>query len=267
MSETLTTVEKEAPPSHREIDVKIEDVSIKFGKQTVVSGINIEIKPGEIFAIMGASGAGKSVLLRTVIGLIKPTTGRVLIAGSDASEKKTHESIRTTMVFQAGALFNSMSVFDNLAFYPREHHIYPEKVIREKVMDTLRILSLENASKKLPAELSGGMRKRVSIARALMMEPELLLYDEPTSELDPIMAATISEIIATLRNETKVTSVVVTHDRDLADAIADRIALLHQGKLLAVQTPEELRKNDDPIVKDFLNPVINIQEPRFKKLQ
>jgi len=252
--------------AHRKIDVKIEGVSIRFGKQSVVENINIDVKPHEIFAIMGASGAGKSVLLRSIIGLIKPSEGRVLIAGKDASNKTTHQEIRTTMVFQAGALFNSLSVFDNLAFYPREHHLYPEKIIREKVMDTLRILSLENAAKKLPSELSGGMRKRVSIARALMMEPELLLYDEPTSELDPIMSATISEIIATLRNETKVTSIVVTHDRDLAEAIADRIALLHQGKLLAVQTPDELRKNQDPIVKDFLDPVINIQEPRFKKL-
>ncbi len=253
--------------SDREIDVKIEGVSIQFGSQKVVNDINIEIKPGEIFAIMGASGAGKSVLLRSVIGLIKPTSGTVWIGGKDASEKTTHEEIRTTMVFQAGALFNSMSVFDNLAFYPREHRLYREKEIQEKVMETLRILSLENAANKSPAELSGGMRKRVSIARALMMEPELLLYDEPTSELDPIMAATISEIIATLRNETKVTSVVVTHDRELANAIADRVALLHKGQLLAVQPPKELRENPNPIVKDFLAPEINIKEPRFKKLQ
>jgi len=261
------TQEKTTNKTPRGVDVKIEGVSIRFGKQSVVKDINIEVKPGEIFAIMGASGAGKSVLLRAVIGLIKPSEGRVLIAGKDASEKATHEDIRTTMVFQAGALFNSLSVFDNLAFYPREHHLYPEKVIREKVMETLRILSLENAAKKLPAELSGGMRKRVSIARGLMMEPELLLYDEPTSELDPIMSATISEIIATLRNETTVTSIVVTHDRDLADAIADRVALLHHGQLLAVQAPADLRKNPNPIVKDFLDPEINIQEPRFKKLQ
>ena len=170
------------------------------------------------------------------------------------------------MVFQAGALFNSLTVFDNLAFFPREHKLYSEKKIKEKVEDTLRILSLENAAQKLPAELSGGMRKRVSIARGLMMEPQLLLYDEPTSELDPIMAATISEIIATLRNETQVTSIVVTHDRDLAESIADRIALLHLGKLLAVETPEALRKNENPIIKDFLDPEINTASPRFKKL-
>lgn len=255
------------PVDTQKIDVKVEDVSISFGEQNVVNNISFEISPGEIFTIMGASGAGKSVLLRSIIGLIKPTSGRVLIAGKDASIKKTHHDIRTTLVFQAGALFNSLTVFDNLAFYPREHHLYKESVIREKVMETLRILSLQDTGNKLPAELSGGMRKRVSIARALMMEPELLLYDEPTSELDPIMSATISEIIATLRNETKVTSIVVSHDRDLAYAIADRIALLHNGNLLAVQTPEELRANPDPIVQDFLDPKINIEEPRFKKLK
>lgn len=255
------------PVDTNKIDVKVEDVSISFGEQNVVNNISFEISPGEIFTIMGASGAGKSVLLRSIIGLIKPTSGRVLIAGKDASIKKTHHDIRTTLVFQAGALFNSLTVFDNLAFYPREHHLYKESVIREKVMETLRILSLQDTGNKLPAELSGGMRKRVSIARALMMEPELLLYDEPTSELDPIMSATISEIIATLRNETKVTSIVVSHDRDLAYAIADRIALLHNGNLLAVQTPEELRANPDPIVQDFLDPKINIEEPRFKKLK
>jgi phospholipid/cholesterol/gamma-HCH transport system ATP-binding protein len=267
MSEPSTS---QAPVAHKvagtPIPVAIENVSIRFGSTTVVEHISFDVKPGEVFAIMGASGAGKSVLLRTIIGLLKPSVGRVLIAGKDAADKQTHRDIRTTMVFQAGALFNSLSVFDNLAFYPREHKLYKEKVIREKVMQTLRILSLENAASKLPAELSGGMRKRVSIARGLMMEPQLLLYDEPTSELDPIMSATISEIIASLRIETGVTSIVVTHDRDLASAIADRVALLHLGRLLTVQTPKELHQNPDPIVQDFLNPEINIREPRFKKL-
>lgn len=267
MSQSSQTTHSAPASSTHQVKVQIEGVSIQFGDLVVVQNIDMEIKPGEIFAIMGASGAGKSVLLRTVIGLLKPSVGRVLIDDMDASDKATHEKIRTTMVFQAGALFNSMSVFDNLAFYPREHHLYPEKAIRERVMETLRILSLEDAASKLPAELSGGMRKRVSIARALMMEPQLLLYDEPTSELDPIMAATISEIIATLRNETSVTSIVVTHDRELAEAISDRIALLHEGKLLTVQTPKELRANSDPIVQDFLAPEINIKEPRFKKLK
>jgi phospholipid/cholesterol/gamma-HCH transport system ATP-binding protein len=248
------------------IDVAVEGVTIRFGEQEVVSDIHLKIEPGEVFAIMGASGAGKSVLLRSIIGLLRPSQGRVLIAGRDASLPATHREVRTTMVFQAGALFNSIDVFDNLAFYPREHRLHPEAVIREKVMDTLRMLSLEKAAHKMPSELSGGMRKRVSIARALVMEPQLLLYDEPTSELDPIMAATISEIIATLRKETGVTSIVVTHDRDLANAIADRVALLYHGRLLAVQDPKSLSSNPDERVQDFLFPGINPDAPRFKNL-
>jgi phospholipid/cholesterol/gamma-HCH transport system ATP-binding protein len=264
----MTTTESSTQPkvANDAIDVSIENVSIAFGDQWVVQNISCKVEPGEVFAIMGASGAGKSVLLRAVIGLLKPQEGRVMIAGRDASSRQTHRDIRTTMVFQSGALFNSIDVFDNLAFYPREHHLYSEKVIREKVMETLRILSLEGAAHKLPAELSGGMRKRVSIARALVMEPQLLLYDEPTSELDPIMSATISEIIATLRNETGVTSIVVTHDRDLSNAIADRVALIHHGKLLAVDSPDALKQNPDPVIQDFLFPVIDLASPRYKKL-
>jgi phospholipid/cholesterol/gamma-HCH transport system ATP-binding protein len=148
-----------------------------------------------------------------------------------------------------------------------EHRLCPKPEIRERVMRALRILSIENAVHKLPAELSGGMKKRVAIARALVMEPQVILYDEPTSELDPVMAATIAEIIATLKEQFSVTSVVVSHDRDLAFAIADRIAVLHQGRLIAVQTPAELRENRDPIIREFLQPAINLQEPRFKKLE
>ncbi len=264
MSKSLTS--EQPTVSNKDINVKVDNVSIQFGAQSVVKDVSFEVKPGEVFAIMGASGAGKSVLLRSIIGLIKPTSGKIWIAGKDAAIPKTHQSLRSTIVFQAGALFNSMDVFDNLAFYPREHHLHPESKIREKVLEVLKMLSLQDAAYKTPAELSGGMRKRVAIARALVMEPQLLLYDEPTSELDPIMAATISEIIATLRKETMATSIVVTHDRDLANSIADRIALIHKGRLLAVQTPEELNNNPDPIVQDFLNPDINVDNPRYKNL-
>ncbi len=148
-----------------------------------------------------------------------------------------------------------------------EHRICPKKDIRERVMRALRILSIENAAHKFPSELSGGMKKRVAIARALVMEPQLLLYDEPTSELDPVMSATIAEIIATLKEEYTVTSIVVSHDRELALTIADRVALLHQGKLAALQTPAELRKNTHPLVSNFLNPRIDVRNPRFKTLE
>jgi len=164
-------------------------------------------------------------------------------------------------------LFNSMTVYDNLALYPREHRIANEAGIREKVMRALQILSLENAVHKFPSELSGGMKKRVAIARALVMEPQLLLYDEPTSELDPVMGATISEIIATLREQTAVTSIVVTHDRDLALSIGDRVAIIMDGRIRATGKAEEFRAPKDPAIANFLTPVIDLKNPRFKQLE
>jgi phospholipid/cholesterol/gamma-HCH transport system ATP-binding protein len=150
--------------------------------------------------------------------------------------------------------------------YPREHRQGNEKAIRDKVMHSLRILSLEGQEEKFPSELSGGMKKRVAIARALVMEPQLLLYDEPTSELDPVMAATIIEIIGTLKDEFKVTSVVVTHDRALALSIADRVGILMDGKLISLGPRADLEHPKDPVVEDFLNPKVDIQHPRFKTL-
>lgn len=256
-----------ASDAFNHVGVEVDHVSIQFGSNKIVTDVTFSVKPGEVFVLMGASGAGKSVLLRAIVGLIEPTSGKVLIDGMDASNPQTHQKIRTALVFQAGALFNSLSVYDNLAFYPREHRLMSEKRIREKVMDTLNILSLEKAAGKHPSELSGGMKKRVAIARALVMEPQLLLYDEPTSELDPIMAATISEIIAALREQYSVTSIVVSHDRELAYSIGDRVAILHQGDLRTVESPSSIQNNQDPVVKEFLNPEINLKNPRFRKIQ
>jgi len=256
-----------ASDAFNHVGVEVDHVSIQFGSNKIVTDVTFSVKPGEVFVLMGASGAGKSVLLRAIVGLIEPTSGKILIDGMDAANPQTHQKIRTALVFQAGALFNSLSVYDNLAFYPREHRLMSEKRIREKVMDTLKILSLEKAAGKHPSELSGGMKKRVAIARALVMEPQLLLYDEPTSELDPIMAATISEIIAALREQYSVTSIVVSHDRELAYSIGDRVAILHQGDLRTVESPSSIQNNQDPVVKEFLNPEINLKNPRFRKIQ
>ncbi|WP_309385043.1 ABC transporter ATP-binding protein [Cerasicoccus frondis] len=248
------------------VGVKVQNLSKRFGEQVVLEDVSFDVKPGEIFVLMGPSGAGKSVLLRHLVNLEKPDSGSVLIDGKDAADPATHKAIRTALVFQAGALFNSMSVFDNLAFYPREHRLYNKSTLRDKVERVLKILHIEDAAQKLPAELSGGMRKRVAIARALVMEPQLLLYDEPTSELDPVTAANISEIIGTLKEEFSVTSIAVSHDRDLALGIADRVGLLMDGKLIALATPEELQQSNDPRVKEFMAPKINIQDPRFRKI-
>jgi phospholipid/cholesterol/gamma-HCH transport system ATP-binding protein len=215
---------------------------------------------------MGPSGSGKSVLLRDIVGLEIPTSGKITIDGLDPSLEETRERIRVALVFQDGALFNSLSVYDNLALYPREHRAGDENAIRERVMHALKILSVENAVTKFPSELSGGMKKRVSIARALVMEPQLLLYDEPTSELDPVMSATISEIIATLKHEYSVTSIVVTHDSSLALTISNRVGIIMAGQLITLGTPEELKNTKDPRIVDFLNPKIDIEHPRFKNL-
>ncbi len=249
------------------VGVTIEGLSKSFGSVSVLKDISFSVEPGEIFVLMGPSGSGKSVLLKHIVGLEMPTAGKVTVDGRDASAEETREKVRMALVFQAGALFNSLSVYDNLALYPREHRIGNEGAIREKVMRALQILSLENAAQKFPSELSGGMKKRVAIARALVMEPQLMLYDEPTSELDPVMSATIAEIIATLREQYHVTSIVVSHDRDLALAIADRIGILMGGKLIFLGQRDELKQPKDPKVADFLNPVIDLENPRFKQLE
>jgi len=256
-----------APGEGLSTGVAVEGLSKSFGSLQVLKEVTFSVKPGEIFVLMGPSGSGKSVLLRHIIGLEAPTAGRVLVDGHDPIAEDTREHVRMALVFQEGALFNSLSVYDNLALYPREHRLGSEREIRERVMHALQILSVEKAAGKFPSDLSGGMKKRVSIARALVMQPQLLLYDEPTSELDPVMSATIDEIIATLRNEIKVTSIVVTHDRDLALNIADRVGFLMDGQLIHVGPPAGLREPGDPRVADFLNPKIDIRNPRFKKLE
>jgi len=253
----------ESPP----VGVRVEGLSKSFGTHEVLRNVSLNVEPGEIFVLMGPSGSGKSVLLKHIVGLETPSAGRVTVDGLDAADPATRRAVHMALVFQAGALFNSLSVYDNLALYLREHRLGTEGQIREKVRHALQILSLENAEKKSPAELSGGMKKRVAIARALVMEPQLMLYDEPTSELDPIMSATISEIIATLKAQTRVTTIVVSHDRDLALGIADRVGILMGGELLTIATPAELRRSTDPRITDFLNPKINLSSPRFKQLE
>lgn len=249
------------------VGVEVQGLGKQYGSQTVLRDISLSIQPGEIFTIMGPSGSGKSVLLRQIAGLEQPTQGTVRIEGLDPIDPDTRDRFALALVFQAGGLFNSLSVYDNLALYPLEHRLCPKKEIKERVMRALKILSLENAVRKFPSELSGGMKKRVAIARALVMEPQLLLYDEPTSELDPIMGATISEIIATLKHEFNVTTIVVSHDRDLALTISDRVAILMKGELRCVCPPRELSATQDAKVRDFLNPVIDLKHPRYQQLE
>jgi phospholipid/cholesterol/gamma-HCH transport system ATP-binding protein len=249
------------------VAVRVDHVCKEYDGTEVLTDVTFDVKPGEIFVLMGPSGSGKSVLLRHIAGLELPTSGTITVDGKDPSLEATRDAVRIALVFQEGALFNSLSVYDNLALYPREHRSGDEKSIDQKVMHALKILSVEDAARKFPSELSGGMKKRVSIARALVMEPQLLLYDEPTSELDPVMSATISEIIATLKHEYSVSSLVVTHDRALALTISNRVGILMDGKLVTLGTSSDLTKSKDPRIDDFLNPKIDIEHPRFKKLE
>ena len=248
------------------VPVSIKDVSKSFGSQTVFKNISLEIKAGEVFVIMGPSGSGKSVLLRTVMGLMHADQGDVLIAGDNAYDPETHKKHITSIVFQAGALFNSLSVFDNLALYPREHRLFSKKILDDKVKHVLGLLNLEHAANKMPSELSGGMKKRVAIGRALMMEPQLILFDEPTSELDPVTAASIAEIIGTLKQAFDVTCIVVSHDRELALNIADRIAMIKDGIIHKIGTPSAFSDTEDPQITSFLNPTIDIKSPRFVRI-
>ena len=256
-----------APFLGKTFGVTVSQLNKKFGRTSVLRDINLEVKAGEIFCIMGPSGSGKSVLLKHIAGLERATSGEVKIGEFDAADPATRDKVHLALVFQAGALFNSLSVYDNLALYPREQRLCDERGIRDRVMNALTMLSLEKAVKKFPSELSGGMKKRVAIARALVMEPQLLLYDEPTSELDPVMSATITEIIATLREHTAVTTIVVTHDRSLAFSIADRIAIIMDGRICAIGKPAEIKESKDPAIANFLNPVIDLKNPRFKQLE
>jgi phospholipid/cholesterol/gamma-HCH transport system ATP-binding protein len=252
---------------HSSVSVEVAGLSKSYGSQTVLSDISLSVQPGEIFVIMGPSGSGKSVLLRHIAGLEQPSSGTVRINGFDPADPETRARFAIALVFQSGALFNSLSVYENLALYPLEHRLCGKREIRDRVMRALQILSLENAAQKYPSELSGGMKKRVAIARALVMEPQLLLYDEPTSELDPVMSATIGEIIATLKQEFQVTSIVVSHDRDLTLTISNRVAILMQGRLRTISTPAALRESKDPAISDFLNPQIDLKKPRYKQLE
>jgi len=258
-------MQQEAAITRRAAPVTVNNLSKKYAENSVLNNVSLAVEAGEIFVIMGPSGAGKSVLLRHIAGLDRAEQGVVEINGKNVAHPSTYRNISIALVFQAGALFNSLSVFDNLAFYPREHGLYDSQTLKRKVFKVLEILNLQDTAHLLPAELSGGMKKRVAIARALVMEPQLLLYDEPTSELDPVTAANITEIIGTLKEEFDVTSIVVSHDRSLALSIGERVALLMDGEIITVQKPEQLKQSTDPKVVEFLNPQINIKNPRFRR--
>lgn len=224
-----------------------------FGEQHVLRGIDFEVRPGEIFVIMGPSGSGKSVLLKHLIGLEPPDAGEILINGQSINTPEIAATYRMALVFQSGALLNSLTVGENVGLYLAEHRLKPPDEIQKIVAEKLEDVGLKDTMDKMPAELSGGMKKRVAIARALVIEPQMILYDEPTSELDPLSSVVIGNEILKLKRRIHVTSLIVSHDRDLAFGVADRIAVIGDGKILTIGTPEEVKNFNDPLVQNFLH--------------
>jgi len=238
--------------NHCGVGLQVRGLRKSFDSQEVLKGIDFEVQAGEIFVIMGPSGSGKSVLLKHLIGLEPPDAGEILINGETIEAAQAGDKYRLAMVFQSGALLNSLTVGENVGLYLSEHRLKPPAEIEKIVSEKLRDVGLSDAAAKTPAELSGGMKKRAAIARALVIEPQLILYDEPTSELDPLSAVVIGEEILKLKHRTGVTSLVVSHDRDLAFGIADRIAFITDGRIVSIATPDEMRHSTDPAIKQFL---------------
>ena len=241
-----------ANSNQRGISLRVTGLRKSFGQTEVLRGLDFEVQPGECFVRMGPSGSGKSVLLKHRIGLELPDAGEIFIAGQSITAPEVMAQYRLAMVFQSGALLNSLTVGENVGLYLTEHRLKSPAEIARIVSDKLEVVGLKGTEGKLPGELSGGMKKRVAIARALVVEPQLILYDEPTSELDPVSSVTICEEIAKLQARIGVTSVVVSHDRELAFSVADRIAVINEGRIVALGAPDQIRHSPEPMVREFL---------------
>ncbi len=237
--------------------IKLANVSMAFRNKPVLENIDLEIAEGEIMVIIGPSGSGKSTILRLMIGLLRPTAGEIWINGQEVSRLGEEElniiRQKMGMVFQYSALFDSMTVGENVAFGLRQHSDLSEEEIARTVRRRLRMVGLAGQEGVMPSELSGGMKKRVSLARAIAINPQILLYDEPTAGLDPIMSTTIDRLICSTRRILNVTSVVVTHHMQSAFNIADRIAMIYGGRIIEIGTVSEIKKSSNPIVQQFIH--------------
>lgn len=236
--------------------IKLVDVCKSFGEKEALRHINLTIEDGETLAIIGGSGSGKSTLLKLMIGLIKPTSGEIWIDDDEISQydeaQMDEVRVRMGMVFQYSALFDSMTVGDNVAFGLREHSDFDEDKIQAIVKEKLELVGLHDVADMMPNELSGGMKKRVGLARAIAFEPSIIFYDEPDSGLDPVTTEKIDELIASMQKRLKVTSVVVTHDMESACFVADRIAMVYEGDLIACAPVDEFRRMKDERIRAFL---------------
>jgi len=251
--------------------IEIKNVTKSFNSRRVLDGTNLVIPDGMTYVIIGRSGCGKSVLLKHIEGILKPDSGEVIVNGHNVSMISENElnALRLKMgfVFQGGALFDSLSVGENVGFGLIEHDHIGQQELLERIEGSLSMVGLGGIENVMPSDLSGGMKKRVSLARALCIDPQIILYDEPTTGVDPITADSINELIKSLHDKLKVTSIVVTHDMKSAYKIADRIAMLYRGKIIAEGTPEEIQESSNPVVHQFINglaqgPITETVEPK-----
>ena len=237
--------------------IHVQDLVQRIGSQEILRGLTLDLFPGETLVLLGKSGGGKSVFLRHLIGLMRPVSGSIVFEGQEITDltERELEPVRRKigMLFQDGALFDSMNVFDNVAFPLRERGERSPAVVREKVAQSLAMVNMAGHDQKMPVNLSGGMRKRVALARAIISPPDVILYDEPTAGLDPIVSDSINRLIRRLQREIRVTSLVVTHDLISCNHIADRVALLDGGRIHFLGTLSELRETRDPVVRDFVD--------------
>ncbi|MBU1628244.1 ABC transporter ATP-binding protein [bacterium] len=236
--------------------IRYVDVYKSFKSKVVLKGANLDVRGGEVLVIIGGSGTGKSVILKLLTGLLDPDSGDIFFGEDNIVEKTEDELLeirkKIGMLFQSGALFDSLSVYENIAYPLREHTNIPESEIREKIKEKLSLVGLTNVEHLYPAELSGGMRKRVSLARSIVFEPCLILYDEPTTGLDPSTSNMINELIINLQKKLNVTSIVVTHDMNTVRIVADRIAMLYKGEIIIEGLAAEVLSSENEIVRDFI---------------
>lgn len=237
--------------------IEIKNLAKSFNAQKVLDGVNLSIPEGTTYVIIGRSGCGKSVLLKHIVGILKPDAGEVIVNNRNiaklSDQELTSVRLKIGMVFQGGALFDSLTVGENVGFGLIEHEHLSQKELLERVEEALCMVDLCGIENIMPSELSGGMKKRVAFARAICIRPKIMLYDEPTTGVDPITADSINERIKDLHDKLKVTSIAVTHDMKSAYKIADRIAMLYQGKIIAEGTPQEIQETSHPIVYQFIN--------------
>lgn len=240
-----------------EVMISLRQLTMAFGSKVVLDELDLDVYKGETLAVIGPSGSGKSTVIKVLTGLLAPTSGSVQIEGQETSgfDDDAWDELRCHMgvVFQYSALFDFLSVGENVAFGLRQHFKLPEEEIQGRVAALLEMVGMPGTQSMMPAELSGGMKKRVGLARALAMQPQVVFYDEPTSGLDPVMTMTISRLIRKTQQTLGVTSVLVTHDMESAYFAADRIAMLYKGKIVQVGTPDEIKRSSNPIVHAFVN--------------